>query len=196
MLAARGEGAVVVMAAVETAIERTDDFEVVVTDEQRAALLELVRDKPGIGIAKALRDVGVAGTKGQLRAFVAADQEFSDAIQEARAVKLRDELMTRAVDGVEEPIVNKDGDIVGYKTVRSDRLLEFACRMYLPEARVLRDGRTHVEVTGADGAPLQVGAGVSLGEVAAVLLAARAMPAELEAGAEIIAEQEDEPAGG
>lgn len=124
----------------------------IVTAEQRAALVDLLAAEPGIGTVAALRRVGVEGTKGQLRALVKQDDNLAEELHEARGKKLREELMSRAVDGYEDPIIGKDGDIVGYRTVKSDRLLEFACRMYLPEAKALRG----VEVTGRDGGPVEV----------------------------------------
>lgn len=128
--------------------------EVTVTDEQHARLLEVVTDQPGIGIAHALRQAGVAGTKGQLREYAAQHEELLDDIDEARAKRIRTELMTRAIDGVEETVYTPGGKVAGVRVVKSDRLLEFSARMYLPEARALRTGTVEhtggMEVTNSD----------------------------------------------
>lgn len=143
---------------------------VVVTDEQRCQVLELVSKEPGVGIAIALRRCGVAGTKGQLNRFVTQNTELADDIQHARAKRIRTELLRRAIDGVEEPIVNKDGDVVGYKTIYSDRLLAKAADLYLPEAHALAQRRIGVELTGAGGGPVQIeDRSASLAAVALVL---------------------------
>lgn len=127
-----------------------------VTDDQKTKLLKLMEQEPHLGHALALRRAGVAGTKGQLVAYIAEHPELVDDIDQARGKRIRTELLSRAIDGVEDPIVNKDGEISGYRTVRSDRLLEFAARMYLPEARALQAQRLGIEVGGADGGPIRV----------------------------------------
>lgn len=128
--------------------------EVQVSDEQLAEVLRLVEQEPNIGHALALRRAGVPGTKGQLGAYVDAHPELVDDVNAARGKRIRTEILRRAIDGVEEPVYTPSGRLAGSRVVYSDRLLEFAARLYLEEAKQLRTGR--VEVTGADGGPMEV----------------------------------------
>lgn len=160
--------------------------QVTVTDEQRAEMLRIVEQEPNIGHAHALRRAGVAGTKGQLAAYIDQHPELADDINAARGKRIRTELLRRAIDGVEEPVYTPSGKLAGTRVVYSDRLLEFAARMYLDEAKALRTG--HVEVTGKDGGPMEVHSDVAAAvdrftalADAAVRAAARPRP-ELPAG--------------
>jgi hypothetical protein len=117
-----------------------------ITDEQRTRFLELIREDPTVGNVPALRQVGVEGRKSALRALLDADEELVDDARRARGgddAQIRNAIVQRGIHGVEEPVINHKGDIVGTRMVFSDRLLEFAARMWLPEAKELRQG--HVQ---------------------------------------------------
>lgn len=61
--------------------------------------------------------------------------EIDDALEKYRDMLL-DEVKKRAVEGyAQNPIFNKDGEIVGEKIVKSDRLLEFAVKRIDPASR-------------------------------------------------------------
>lgn len=133
--------------------------EVVVSDEQREAFLELLQEEPGIGYLVALYRVGVAGTKGQLHEWL--DANFSrEELQDTTAAPIRREVIRRAIEGVEEPVfgrVAKDEDgIVGYRRVFSDPALLRAHSAYTPEGRELLMRRGRVEVSGVDGGAIPV----------------------------------------
>lgn len=83
-----------------------------------------------------------------------ADDDFRQAWDDAMEDSIdtmEEEARRRAVDGVEEPVFGKDGEIVGYKQRYSDTLLTF----------LLKGRRRNVfgdkqEITGAGGGPLAV----------------------------------------
>lgn len=62
-------------------------------------------------------------------AFAAAWQA---ALQQG-ALKLVDVAFTRALKGTEEPVFDRDGNVIGHKTRYSERLMMFLLRAHLPE---------------------------------------------------------------
>jgi len=74
-------------------------------------------------------------------------EAWDDAIAEGTA-HYEDELKDRIFEG--EPILDKNGEIVGYR--KSDRLLEFALKSRDPDTYV---EKRKTELTGADGGPLE-----------------------------------------
>lgn len=49
------------------------------------------------------------------------------------ALKLVDVAFTRVLKGTEEPVFDRDGNVIGYKTRYSERLMMFLLRAHLPE---------------------------------------------------------------
>lgn len=62
--------------------------EVVVSVEQRETFLGLLRENKSLGLERALREAGVAGTKGQLSAWLAQDSEIAEQARLARGWNL------------------------------------------------------------------------------------------------------------
>ncbi len=54
------------------------------TDKQRATLIAKVQADPYCGLVAAARQAGVEGSRGQIRRLLDTDQDFQDALQEAR----------------------------------------------------------------------------------------------------------------
>jgi hypothetical protein len=124
------------------------------TDDEREKFLEAVAKTPTAGNTSLLRQLGVAGTKGELRAMLAADPDLQSEAREARGYgdnAIRNAMYERGIVGWDETHVTNKGDVY---TVRkySDRLLAKMADMYLPEARDVK----RVELTGAGGQPVQV----------------------------------------
>jgi len=113
-----------------------------------------------IGDIHAMRDAGVPGTRGTLRRILEADDELQAMIAVARGRDpevIRDEIRRRAIEGAVEPVFGSLGagmgsGEIGAKRVYSDRLLEMMAKAHLPEYRDTR----HLEVTGANGGPVEV----------------------------------------
>jgi hypothetical protein len=115
--------------------------------------LAYVEENRGCSVREACEHVGIR--RHQVRALKRADSEFADDYREARGYgdeRIRNEIARRAIDGVEDPITNKDGEIVGHRIVYSDRLLGMMAKAHLPEYRESRQ----IELTGRDGGPLEV----------------------------------------
>lgn len=114
-----------------------------ITDKQRQAFLDIVHADPTAGTAKALRQAGVKGSRGQLRRLVKDDDELAQDARDARGYgdnTIRAEIKRRAIEGVVEPVFGSLGGdsgsgIVGEKRVYSDRLLGMMAKAYLPEYR-------------------------------------------------------------
>lgn len=104
------------------------------------------------------------------------DKAFTD-LRERVADILEDEAVTRALDGVEEPLigrVGKDEDGIITKVFRkSDRLLEILLKANRPEKF-----RERYEFTGKDGGPIELSDADAAREIAALLEAARARETE------------------
>lgn len=112
-------------------------------------LLDEVARNPLCSHVRFLRDRGLQGSRGQIRAAVY--RQLADEIAEARGDTIRREIARRAIDGWDEPVWHQGAE-VGVIRKFSDRLLEFMGRMYLPEAREQVD----VNVAGANGGPVRV----------------------------------------
>lgn len=90
--------------------------------------------------------------------WLADDAEFAEAFEHAKlcfAETLEDEAKRRAVDGIEIPLCNKNGEVVGYKHVYSDTLLIFLLNGALPDKYAQRNknenhnsGAVNVNVSG------------------------------------------------
>ena len=76
------------------------------------------------------------------RQYDEAVEEFCDSLFTAG--------LTLARDGWAEPIVNKDGTVIGQRPKKSERLVELFLKAHFPE---FRDKH---EVTGKDGGPLEI----------------------------------------
>lgn len=135
-----------------------------VTDRQRAEFLALIKADTAIGSVDALRQTGVAGTRGQLRAWLKTDPELERAAREARGWNLNRveaAAWTVAVD-TDHPAWDR----------ANARIL----KAYHP---AFRDS-AQLEVTGAGGGPVQIEKReVSLTGVLHVLAEAGALPDEL-----------------
>jgi hypothetical protein len=89
----------------------------------RERYLNFIR-KNGRWMKLAAQCAGVHPTT--VREYLNRDPEFSEQFEAALEEfnhRLEMEAHRRAMEGVEEPIVNKDGEIVGHKTIYSDRLM-------------------------------------------------------------------------
>jgi hypothetical protein len=87
------------------------------------------------------------------------DEAFAAQWAEAEAAGtdvLEHEAYRRAVEGVAEPVY-QGGELVGTVQRYSDRLLEFLLRGRRPQ--VYRDNVSRVELTGADGGPVELNPG-------------------------------------
>lgn len=90
-----------------------------------------------------------------------ADPEFAAAWDEAvevAVIALEDEARRRAYEGVEEPVFYK-GEVCGSIQRYSDTLLIFLLKGHKPDK--YRD-KSHVELTGRDGGPIQIDAKAEL----------------------------------
>ena len=125
-----------------------DDI-VVIPDQVCEQFLERLAETPGIGHVAALRDLGVTGTRGQIREAI--DRQLRADIDRVRNDVIRSELYRRGIDGVDEDVWY-EGAQVGTRRVYSDRCLIALATMKLPEARNQLD----VNLAGADGGPLRV----------------------------------------
>jgi hypothetical protein len=129
------------------------------TDEQRQQALDVIRSAKEtgetVGNVAALRQVGVHGTRGQLRALI--DDDFAHELRTARGYgneTIRAEIARRAIEGVEEDVWH-NGEVVGKRIVYSDRLLSKMADAFVPEFRDVK----RVELTGKDGGAIQLLAG-------------------------------------
>lgn len=138
--------------------------EVVVTDKQRATVLDLVTADKTVGTVDALRQAGVAGTRGQLNTWLDTDSDLLHQTRLARGWNLnRVEATTWTVAA--------DPDHPAW-----DRANARVLKAYHPAYR----DSSRVEMTGADGGPIRVEKReVSLTGVLHVLAEAGALPDEL-----------------
>lgn len=74
-----------------------------------------------------------------------------DCVKKMGIQSMEDEVVRRAMEGVEEPVFNKDGKLVGSKTKYSDTLLMYYLNGNAPEK--YRNRNTH-EHTGPGGGPV------------------------------------------
>jgi hypothetical protein len=92
-------------------------------DKARERCLNFIR-KNGRWMKLAAQAAGVH--QATVRHYINTDPEFAEQFETALEEfnhKLEMEAHRRAVEGVTEPIVNKDGEIVGEKIIYSDRLM-------------------------------------------------------------------------
>lgn len=201
-------------AATAVELERMVDANdyVELTLETRAALLDYIRDHPACSVAEACRHVKVK--RHEVRALLRSDADFHEDYERVRGRATLEDIYAAteklAIEGVEKPVVSA-GKLVYYPeghpqageivTVReySEKLLEFLNRTRTPEGKAADARKLGIEISGPDGAPVQVQSGVSLGDVLHVLAAAGvdlpglAAAAQPEIEGEIVAET-DEPA--
>lgn len=109
------------------------------------------------------------------------DEQFEEGVQLAlleHAEKLEEAAITRAVDGIESPIFNKDGDVTGYKTTYSDSLLSKLLDGALPHKYA---SRVKQELSGPGGAPIAVDDTTTAAKLAMIIAGARERKAAEEA---------------
>lgn len=141
--------------------------------ETRAELLAYITEHPSCSVREACEHVRIR--RADVRELKRTDGDFAEDYEEARGYghdRIRGAIVERAIDGVEVPIVSDKGEIVGYRTEYSDRLLEFLARMNLPEAKELLRARIGVQIGGPNDGPIPVevngGRVTSLGDVIAL----------------------------
>jgi hypothetical protein len=104
------------------------------TPDRQRRFIETLADCGSV--AHAAREVGKSEVSAyRLRRSPGAedfDRAWSAAIKTA-SKKLIDAAFHRALVGHEEPVYNKDGDMVGVRTRHSDRLLMFLMSTYMPK---------------------------------------------------------------
>lgn len=145
--------------------------------------LDLLAANPGIGHVATLRELGVPGTRRQIKDAI--DRQLKADIDSVRNDVIRTALYRRGIDGVEVDVWH-NGERVGTKLEYSDRCLVALAQMKLPEARNQLD----VNLAGANGGPVQVVVeGERVSTVSGVLALAAALgvqgaPARLDSGSD------------
>lgn len=119
--------------------------QVVVSQRKRRAFLRVLSENGGkvhdAAVAAGYRD------SGPLRSYRNRDPEFAkawDEAMEAAADVLESEAIRRGVEGVREPIYYR-GDLIGYKLVYSDTLLQTLLKGARPE-KFARDRDTNINI--------------------------------------------------
>lgn len=125
------------------------DDDLVIADEVCEKFLEQLMAQPGKGHVALMRELGVKGSGGQIRAAIG--RQLKVEIGQVRNDSIRKALYERGIDGVEEPIYWQ-GEQVGTIRRYSDRCLVALAGMTLPEARNQLD----LNLGGADGGPVRV----------------------------------------
>lgn len=118
-----------------------------ITDRQRKDLVKLLREDPFRPHVAAMRQVGIQGSKGQLRELLRTDEQLSGLLEQARY----DYLKTKRL-GV-DTMLTKLADIAHDKGNPSQLR---AVGMALTISGVATSDRQRVEVTGEDGDPVEV----------------------------------------
>lgn len=143
-----------------------------ITDQTRQAFLDALA--AGWSITKAAAAAG--SCKQRFYELRQADEAFAEQwglAYDAGTDVLRDEIRRRAVDGWDEPVFQKGGQ-VGVVRKFSDQLLMFEAKRRDPGYR----DNHRVELTGADGGPIVTeDRSASLAEIAEVLQQTGALPA-------------------
>ena len=169
---------------VEVAVEGADEDEVrSLTDDEREQFLEYVAAHTECSVREACEHAGIR--RKDVRSLLKRDQEFLEDYRTARgygAHQIFGQMVKLAIEGVEEPIAS-GGAIVGHKRVFSERLLQTMFNGLTDEGKAMAAGKLGLEITGADGGPIKIQPGVSLGAVAEVLAAAGVDLASLAEGA-------------
>lgn len=111
--------------------------------------LELLAANPGVGHVATLRELGVPGTRRQIKDAI--ERQLKADIDAVRNDVIRTALYRRGIDGTVTDVWH-NGEIVGQKVEYSDRCLVALAQMKLPEARNQLD----VNLAGADGGPVRV----------------------------------------
>lgn len=125
------------------------DEHLVLSPEQCEAFLEILATNTGIGHVATLREIGVPGTRAQIKAAI--ERQLRADIDSVRNDVIRTALYRRGIDGVVVDVWH-NGVAVGTKVEYSDRCLVALAQMKLPEARNQLD----VNLGGADGGPVRV----------------------------------------
>ena len=113
------------------------------------AFLELLATNPGIGHVSTLRELGVPGTRRQIKDAI--ERQLKADIDAVRNDVIRTALYQRGIDGLVVDVWH-NGTVVGQRREYSDRCLVALAQMKLPEARNQLD----VSVGGAGGGPVRV----------------------------------------
>lgn len=125
-------------------------------EAQRKKFLVYVKrfyGKPSYSVKRAAESAGMK--RKDFRALLEADEDFKAEYDSARGADpdtIRHTLITRALEGVEVPVFDKDGSQVGTKREYSDRLLLELAKATLPEFQDIR----RLELTGKDGGPIEL----------------------------------------
>ena len=118
-----------------------------VSDDEKAAYLSALSE--GKTKKQAAEDLGRSPST--FFKMAKADVEFGELVRQAYHENGRDVLVAtaweRAVDGIEEPIFNKDGEQTGSRIVRDNVLLMFLIKQRDPSFRE----NAKLELAGADG---------------------------------------------
>lgn len=141
-----------------------------VTPEKKAAFCAALVASGG-NVARACEAVDV--TRMTAYRWRQDDKEFAQAWDEAKAIgldALEDEAVRRAYEGVDKAIVYK-GEITDTVKEYSDTLMIFLLKGGKPEK--YRE-KTSMELTGANGGPVQISDTERAAKIAAILAAAKA----------------------
>lgn len=148
------------------------DEHLTLPDEVCETFLDLLAVNPGIGHVATLRELGVPGTRRQIKDAI--ERQLKADIDSVRNDVIRTALYRRGIDGVEVDVWH-NGEAVGTKVEYSDRCLVALAQMKLPEARNQLD----VNLAGPDGGPVRVEVdGGRVSTVSGVLALAASLGAE------------------
>jgi uncharacterized protein YjcR len=126
-------------------------------EELKLKFLEVYRET-GLLVRSAQR-IGISSST--IRAWRKDDPVFNEQVQEAEeqaTERLRDEVIRRAVEGIEEPVFDKNGVETGTKTKYSDLLLMFELK------RRDKNYRDRVDITSGD-QPIKGYVGINVEDV-------------------------------
>lgn len=189
-------------------VEPVEDAVRDLTDEERQAFVDYVRGHQGCSVQEACKQVGVR--RKDVRALRKADSEFDEDYRVARGYgteQILGGMVKLGIEGVEEPLVSAgklvrgdDGEIITVRRYDSRALIAMFNGM-TPDGKALAAGKLGIEISGPDGGPIKVQAGVPLADVARVLLEAgvdlsalAGRPALGEIEGEIVGEEDGGPA--
>ena len=119
----------------EEAQRELESGEVEITDKQRQAFLDYIREHPQASAREACAAVRIR--RKHVRALRRMDADFDADYFEARGLtadSILAEVKRRAIDGVDEPVFH-NGLVVGEIRRYSDRLLLALARSFVPEMR-------------------------------------------------------------
>lgn len=121
-----------------------DNVQLVKRDGSQASFLEAMGKVGNVTRAAELAGVSRHAHYAWMRDDPAYEERFRDALAQATDV-LREAAWIRAVDGIETPVFNKEGDHVGDRVAYSDTLLIFLMKAAAPAE--FRENH-HVQVSG------------------------------------------------